>query len=138
MFAAAVYLKSLLPVLLLLLLLLAGSGGVAAKSQFPLETGGIIKIFCSDASANGVCQRNGDVGQLTALPNNEILIKYGQGIICQCGTNDPATLVTCDGSCTCKKCATDENDCSDPCAAATVGWFLSVVTATVTLAAMWL
>ncbi|CAJ1965133.1 unnamed protein product [Cylindrotheca closterium] len=98
----------------LLLILIVGA---AAESVFKLETDGIIKISCSDASANAVCKRNGDVGKLVNLPDSAILIEYGQGIICQCPSNAVADTVTCDGTCTCQKCASNENDCSEPCSA---------------------
>jgi len=97
-----------------LLILLVGA---VTAVQFPLEKDGIIKISCSDASANAVCKRNGDVGKLVSLPNSDILIEYGQGIICQCPSNGFADTVTCDGTCTCQKCATNESDCADPCPA---------------------
>jgi hypothetical protein len=110
--------------------------GVAAKSEFILEEDGIIKISCTDASPNGVCKRNGDVGKLVALSTSELLLEYGSGIICQCPSNAPADLITCDGTCSCQKCATDEFDCSEPCSAgirSAVG-LLSVVTG---LASLW-
>jgi hypothetical protein len=120
MFAS--YLKSFVALLLAV--------GVAAKSEFILEENGIIKISCTDAVPNGVCERNGDVGKLVALPSSELLIEYGAGIICQCPSNAPADLITCDGTCSCKKCATDENDCSEPCSAGikSAAELLSVVT----------
>lgn len=127
MFAS--YLKSFVALLLVI--------GIAAHSEFPLEDGGIIKISCSDAVPNAVCKRNGDVGKLVPLSTSELLIEHGAGIICQCGSNDPASLVTCDGTCSCQKCATDETDCSDPCPAAT-RTSMGLLSAVVGLAWLWL
>jgi len=99
--------------------------GAVTAVNFPLEADGIIKISCTDSQPNAVCKRNGNVGKLATLPNDDILIEYGQGIMCQCPSNGYADTVSCDGTCTCQKCATNENDCSDPCAAA--GWTLGLV-----------
>jgi hypothetical protein len=90
--------------------------GAASKSVFPLEEDGTILISCSDAVPNAVCTRNGGVGQLTVFPNDDLLVKEGTGVIClTCTNNGNADVVECEGTCTCKKCLTDETDCNEDC-----------------------